>query len=407
MRIAIHDYAGFPFPLELSSELSKKGHDVLHLFTYASGGPKASFEERQTDRLKIVNIRTKRVEKDNFLKRWMQERHYGSLAINELAAWQPDFILSGNTPLEAQRKIGAWAKERAIPFVYWLHDLLSIAARSIIHRCNRTLSRFVYTYLNKLEIDTLRKANHIVSISDDFIPVLNQWEIPPHRISLIPNWGPIERIPVLPRKNWFSKRYGLDEHFVVLYAGTLGKKQGIQLIADAVDRLAGERDIRFVVATDPRGHRFLERRLPGKALPNLLKLPLQPSPHYPYLLASADVLLVTLDASAGKYCVPSKLWSAYCAQRPSIVAVDRRNLSARMTRQINAGIVVAPGSADECIAAIKELKSDRTLGGMMGNNARRYAVTHFPISRIANAFEKIVHQVVSDCTFPPIGFVQK
>lgn len=393
MRIAIHDYAGFPFPFELSSELSKRGHRVLHLFTQASGGPKASFEARQTNTLRIVNINTEGVEKDKLLKRWIQERHYGNLAIKILDRWRPDVLISGNTPLEAQKKILGWAKEHFVPSVFWLHDLLSIAARCILSGFNRALGCIVYYYLSKIEIGALSQADHIVSISDDFMPILNRWNIAPQKISIIPNWGPIEQISVLPRRNWFSARHGLDNRFVLLYSGTLGKKQDLRLIADVAAKLDDVHEVVFVVATDSRGHRLLDRRLSKKVLGNLLKLPLQPSPLYPYLLASSDAALVTLDASAGRYCVPSKLWSVFCAQKPSIVAVDQQNLSARVTRDIRAGIVISPGSADECIAAIKKLNRDQPLRMAMGKKARQYAERHFPISRIADEFEAIIYRV--------------
>ena len=256
MRIAVHDYAGFSFPLEMSSELSKRGHNVLHLFTEASGGPKDSFKGRNHQNLKIINVDSDSVDKDNFLKRWLQERRYGDLAINELGKWQPDVVISGNTPLEAQKKIIRWADNHAVPSVFWLHDLLSIAARSVISDINRTLGCLVYNYLNKIEFNTLLHADHIVSITDDFIPFLNQWNIDPSKVSVIPNWGSIEQIPVLPRNNKFSNQYGLNEKFVILYCGTLGRKQGIQLIVDTAAGLMDENEILFVVATDERGHRL-------------------------------------------------------------------------------------------------------------------------------------------------------
>ncbi|MBC2710764.1 MAG: glycosyltransferase family 4 protein [Desulfosarcina sp.] len=394
MRIAVHDYAGFSFPLELSNELSKRGYDILHLFTEASGGPKASFKARGNGKLQIVNIDIDSVEKDNFLKRWLQERRYGDLAVNKLNKWQPDVIISTNTPLEAQKRIMSWAGKHVIPSVFWLQDLLSIAARSIISNVSQILGNLAYNYLNKIEIDTLSKANHIVAITDDFIPFLNQWNIDPAKISIIPNWGPIEQIPVLPRINRFSGHYGLNEKFVILYSGTLGKKQDIQLIADTAANLADDNEILFVIATDTRGHNLLKQQLAEKDLPNLLRLPLQPSHLYPYLLASSDVSLVTLEASASTYCVPSKLWSAYCAQKSSIVAVDKRNFCARITKEIHAGIVVPPGSVDECFTAIKKLKNDESLRANMGINARRYAETYFPISQITDAFETILRQIV-------------
>jgi glycosyltransferase involved in cell wall biosynthesis len=396
MRIAIHDYAGFPFPLELSSELSKRRHHVLHLFSESSGGPKASFKNRGDGQLRIVNIGGDRVEKDNYLKRWFQERRYGDLAVKALDKWQPDIVISANTPLEAQQKIIHWAGRRSIPSIFWLQDLLSVAAKSIISKVSRPLGQLLYTCFNKIEADTLARADHIVSITDDFIPFLKQWNIDPAKISVIPNWGPIEQIPVLARNNRWSEYYGLNEKFVVLYAGTLGKKQNIQLIADVTATLAADDAIRVVVATDQRGQQLLMQQLSHRKLKNLINLPLQPSHLYPYLLASSDVSLVTLEKSAGRYCVPSKLWAAYCAQKPSIVAVDQHNVSARVTESIHAGIVVPPGSVTACITAIRQLKKNQALRASMGKNARQYAERHFPISPIADTFEKKILQVMAN-----------
>lgn len=395
MRIAIHDYAGFSFSFALSWELSRRGHRVMHLFTQASGGPKASCDQFQNENLQIINIGKHIVDKDNLLKRWVQERRYGNFAVHQLNQWQPDVVISGNTPLEAQKKIMSWASNRTIPSIFWLHDLLSVAAGSILSRINRTFGHLAFKYLNNLEIGSLNQSSHIVSISDDFSFYLNRWNIDGTKVSVIPNWGPIEQIPVLARNNEFSEFHGLNGKFVLLYAGTLGKKQDISLIANIATNLADDDEIKLVVATDERGHRLLEQAFVQPMHPNLLRLPLQSSNNYPYLLASANATLVTLEPAAGKYCVPSKLWSAYCAQRPSIIAVDRLNLSARITERINAGIVVPPGAAGQCIAALKKLKTHPSICFEMGKNARRYAETHFPINHIADKFEIIIERVVN------------
>lgn len=393
MRIAVHDYAGFAFPLDLSIELSRRGHDVLHVFSEASGGPKASFGEEHHRHLQIANIGIERVEKDHLLKRWLQERRYGDLAIRELDKWHPDVVISGNTPLEAQKKIIDWAGHCSVPSVFWLQDLLSIAARSIISKVSRTLAHFVYAYLKRIEKGALTAAKHIVAITDDFLPYLNQWRIDPAKVSIIPNWGPILRIPVLPRNNHFSECHGLSEKFVILYCGTLGKKQGIKFIVDTASGLVDDPRCLFVVATDDRGHKLFNDQLAGRKLANLVQMPLQSSRLYPYLLAASDVSLITMEASAGSYCVPSKIWSAFCAQKPCIVAADTSNLCARITATEHAGMVVPPGSVESCITAIRRLKKNHPLCMSMGLNARRYAERHFPISNIADAFESIVRQI--------------
>jgi len=394
MRIAIHDYAGFAFPFDLSCELSKRGGNVLHLFTGASGGPKAAFEKTGFRDPEICNIYCKLIDKDNLIKRLIQEIWYGNLVIKKLEKWRPDIVISGNTPLVAQNKIMGWAVKNAVPTVFWLQDLLSIAAKSIISNVSRPIGKFVYWYLNIIEIETLKKANHIVAITDDFIPFLKKWNIDPVKVSIIKNWGPIEQIPVKNKKNNFSVKYNIDQKFVVLHSGTLGKKQNFRLIVDTAKQLVNDDDIMFVVATDCRGKKLLNKNIAEKKLKNILILPLQTTQIYPYLLASSDVSLVTMEFSAGTYCVPSKTWSGFCAQKPSIIAVDKENLCARITQGADAGIVIPPGSVDECVKSIKKLKNHKSLRIKMGRNARKYAEKNFPISKIANAFEDIIFKVL-------------
>ncbi len=393
MRIAIHDYAGFSFPLELSCEMARRGHHVLHLFSEASGGPKALNDHRQERGLQVINIGHNRINKDNLFKRWVQERQYGNHAVTQLQQWRPKVIISGNTPLEAQKKIIDWASASTVPSIFWLQDLLSVAAGSILSKISKVMGYLVFRYLCNLEIGALNKASHIVSISDDFYMYLNRWNIEHAKVSVIPNWGPIEQIPVLPRRNTFSQRHGLNDKFVVLYAGTLGKKQSTRLIAEAAAQLSADAEIRFVVATDRRGHDLLNRQIGSRRPKNLVRLPLQPTTLYPYLLASADACLVSMDRNAGSYCVPSKLWSAFCAQKASVVAVDSANYCARITAGIGAGITVPPGSVIDCVAAIRKLKTNPGLALTMGRNAREYAEQHFPIARIADTFEAILYRV--------------
>ena len=99
MRIAIHDYAGFSFPLALSGEMARRGHQVLHLFSEASGGPKALTSHLPEGALQVINVGHHRINKDNLFKRWAQERQYGNHAVTQLHQWRPNVIISGSTPL--------------------------------------------------------------------------------------------------------------------------------------------------------------------------------------------------------------------------------------------------------------------------------------------------------------------
>ena len=114
-KILINDYCGYPFQLDLSFELAKRGHDVCVTFTNASGGPKA-FSDHADKNLNFINIEMPLVEKQNFFKRWFQEKKYGLEAIKVIEKFMPDIVLSADTPLSAQRLISQYCKNNNIIF---------------------------------------------------------------------------------------------------------------------------------------------------------------------------------------------------------------------------------------------------------------------------------------------------
>lgn len=133
MKIVIHDYAGHPFQIDLSRELSRKGYVVYHLYTNASGGPKGGLSEKN-ENLKIINVDSTKIEKQNFIKRRTQEIQYGKSVVNVLKEIKPDIVISANTPLDAQKKIMKWCDSESIKFIFWLQDIISIAAESILKK---------------------------------------------------------------------------------------------------------------------------------------------------------------------------------------------------------------------------------------------------------------------------------
>ena len=394
MNIAINDYGGFPFPFDLSRELVRRGHQVRHSYSMSSGGPISVPQSSLQNGLEIQGLGIGPANKDDLLKRWYQELRYGREFVEKLDQRPPKLILSANTPLVAQHKIIKWSRQRHIPFVFWLQDLLSIAARSILYKRFGPLSWPICKYFENIERYALRKSDYIVAITESFIPFLEKCKINARKISIIHNWSPIGDIPELPRKNDFSTKYQLNEKFVVLYAGTLGLKQNPKLIVQAARAFVEDKSIVFVVATDERGQNYLRKEMGFINLPNLLMLQLQPISVLPYMLASADILLSVLGNSASSFCVPSKVWSGFCAARPSLLVMPKSNLAARILTDIRAGVVVSPGRVDGVVRAVKSLKEEAPLREHMARNARRYAEKKFAISKIADSFENIFQRTL-------------
>jgi len=392
MKILINDYCGYSFQLDLSYNLVKKGHSVYVTFTNSSGGPKA-FTNFTDNNLNFINIEMPLVEKHNFFKRWFQESNYGIKVIKVIARIRPDIVISANTPLAAQRQIVSFCNEEGIKFVFWLQDIISIAAKSILSKRLGIIGKLIGFVFKQIEKNALKKSDHIITIADDFVSKIEKWGINKKSVTVIPNWSPIEKIPLLPKVNDFSKKYEIDNKFVILYSGTMGFKHNPFVISNAAEKLLNQKDLVFVVVTDGMGMEYLQTEKETKNLDNLILLPLQPFELLPQILSSGDILLVLLEQDAGMFSVPSKVWSGYCAGRTSLLVISEENLAAKITKEINAGIVISNDQTNRLTETILYLKDNPDICNEYGQNARKFAEENFGIEKIGNSFETILNNL--------------
>ena len=393
MKILLHDYHGTPHHFALSKELAQRGYKVYHFYNAEEGGPKADFSVDQSSNLFVFGIRDIRVKKDSLFKRYSQENKYGNEIKRLLLKYRPDILITANTPTDADYKLLSSAKSLHIPIIFWLKDLRGKAAHSILSKKYKILGEIIGRYYLRKERSLLKYSDHIVSLTEDFLKDLNSWGIW-NNVSVIPDWTPIKDFPVLPKDNAFSIGHNIHQSFNIIYSGTLGFKHRPELIWELAQKLKVHDDIKLVVISEGFGADFLREKQKASGNKTLVILPFQEYNKLPMALASADVLLVTLEKDAGEYCVPSKVWTGFCTARPSLLVVPPNNLAARVTKKINAGFVV-DDSVENIVEKILQLKRNKLLREEMGRNARAYAEAHFRIDKIADEFETIIEKVLN------------
>jgi colanic acid biosynthesis glycosyl transferase WcaI len=135
---------------------------------------------------------------------------------------------------------------------------------------------------------------------------LRRFGVAENRLCLFPNWVDTDAIRPLPTPSVLRRKLGLAEHHVVaLYAGSMGEKQGLEVLADVAERLRAHPEIRLVLCGAGAARPRLERRLAGGA--NVIMLPLQPEARLNALLNVADIHLLPQRAEAEAFALPSKL----------------------------------------------------------------------------------------------------
>ena len=395
MKILVHDWSGHPFPVQLSRELAKRGHEVLHVFAAFFQTPKGALTKRSDDpqRFSIQGVElSEPYAKYSYLRRHQQDKKYGRILAKEIRELCPDVVISGNASLDAQFPLQNECRKLNIPFVFWVQDYYSVA----IHKFVKTpfVGSIASWYYGKLEGKLLRKSDAVVLISEDFMEETDKWNVPQHRTHVIPNWAPLDEMPVVPKKNQWAYKQGIDKTFNIIYSGTLGLKHNPQLLVNLAKHFQKYSHVRIVVISEGLGADYLLDKKRKENLDNMILLGFQAFEELPNTLGTADILVALLKKEAGHFSVPSKVLSYLCAGRALLLSVPSENLSSRIIKTNNAGVVLEPDDMQGFIDSAERMMNDTSLRETLANNARIYAEQHFKIETITNRFENIIHSIV-------------
>lgn len=389
MHILIHDYAGHPFTVQLSRGLAASGHRVTHAYFSADAGPKGqmSHTEDDPDTLTLQPIGADiDYSKTNLFKRRAGDIAYGKRIAQLVTDTDFDIVMSGNTPTETQDLLVRACTRAGVPFVYWCQDFYSIATSRLLREKLPVLGSLVGAWYRFLERRQMQRAAHVLHITEEFCKQTDRWGIGRDKVSVIPNWGVLAEIDVMPRDNAWSRAQDLPDGPRLIYSGTLALKHNPELL-HALARGTPEAEV-LVVSTGV-GADMLRGKAAAGAVGNLRVLPLQPFEDFPQVLGAADVLLAVIERSAGEFSVPSKTLSYLCAGRPIVLAAPRDNLAAQIVAQTGAGTVVDPEDIDGFVAAVGHYVQNPDRAEAAGKAGRAYAETHFELSGIVQRFEDL------------------
>lgn len=392
MKILIHDYAGHPFQVHLSRHLARRGHTVTHMYFVDNHGPKGSFvrQENDSDSLSFHGVTLgKPVKQTALIRRRFGDVRYGQMVARWIYRECPQVVLCGNTPVESQTAIIKACKYTNAQFVYWVQDVYGVAMKNLLEKQLGLIGSLAGRYFQWMDHRQFRDSDAIVAITEGFVPEIAPWT--QANISIIENWASLEEIPVRAKYNAWAHAHELKHKFTFLYSGTLGRKHNPMLLLKLA-KTCGTDQVMAVV-----GQGVGQQRLEAieKKPESLRLLPLQPVEQLADVLATADVLVATIEADAGQFAVPSKIQSYLCAGRPILLAAPKINLAARTVERANAGIVVAPGDEAGFLAAAQQLAEDGELRARLGANGRAYAERTFDLGRIADRFERVLTGAVT------------
>jgi colanic acid biosynthesis glycosyl transferase WcaI len=236
--------------------------------------------------------------------------------------------------------------------------------------------------------------DRVSAISDRMVDRLCAKGVDASRRILFPNWVDTGEIYPLAGPSSFRRELGITESTVVaLYSGSMGKKQGLDLLVDAARKLTHRPDLRFVFCGEGPGRQISVDI--ARALPNVSLLPVQPADRLNDLLNLADIHLLPQLSATADLVMPSKLTGMMASGR-AIVATAHPGTQLFGALE-GRGVVTPPGDLDSFVSTLLQLADDPSLRDRLGQEARRYAVSHLSRDEILHRFEQ---SMLSACGIP-------
>ena len=242
--------------------------------------------------------------------------------------------------------------------------------------------------LRAVESVALRLADGVVVIHAGFTKDLTEdLGVDVRRVREIRNWTHVPSPdPSASAAFRDAHRWGSDE-VVVLHAGNMGYKQGLENVVAAAELAArsGSR-ARFVLLGDGNQRARLEAT--GAGVRTLEFLHPVGEEEFPAALGAADVLLVNERPGVAHMAVPSKLTSYFRSGKPILAATDAAGFTAGELAASGAGVCVPADRPDLLLSEAIRLGSDGVVAAELGEAGRRYCDTLLSAEAALDRYER-------------------
>jgi colanic acid biosynthesis glycosyl transferase WcaI len=367
-----------PYSAGLARELAARGirSRVISSFPHYPqwafrGGQPPRAEIRDEDGVRVVRRRHRLPRRPGGVARALSELSFGLAAVATRFG-RPDVVVLVSPALISTAV--ALLKTRIVtrrPVVVWVQDLYTLGLRELGDQAPGRAERAVAL----IERWCLRSADRVVVIHERFRDtVIEELGVSPDSVSVVRNWSHLEDAPPADRElARTALGWGVDD-YVVLHAGNMGVKQGLENVVDAA-RLAADRAsaVRFVLLGDGNQRQKLADL--GKDVANFVMIDSLPDDEFRRALGAADALLVNERAGVAGMAVPSKLTSYFSTGLPVIAATDPGSVTESEILLAHAGPVVPAGDPEALLHAAELLAEAPVEAARYGESGRRFRAT--------------------------------
>lgn len=392
-----------PYTAGLAEHLAARGDNVTVItglphypeWRIAPGTPRSLFQAERLGAVEVVRAAHYVPGKQDAFRRAVYEGTFGltGLVANSRLA-RPDAVLGIVPSLSGGVLARLIAGYRGAPYGILFQDLMGQAARQSGIAGGGTVARATAA----AERWAVGRAKALGVVATGFIPYLESLGISGDRINHVPNWT-VLAAPDLTIEETRARFGWTDGRQVVLHAGNIGLKQGLEQVVEAARLAERQGDpVRFVLSGG--GSQTPAIRAAAHNFTNVSFLGVQPDGLHASLLAAADVLLLSELPTQADMSLPSKLTSYFAAGRPIVAAVPLDGGSSAELKRSMAGIVVPPGQPEALLDALARLRREPALAAELAAAGPVYAEAHTTAHACLEQGAALIDQIAAGSTSP-------
>lgn len=346
-----------------------------------------------TERHNAVDIRRVRhyvPKRQSAIRRTLYEASFLGCLLR--APWRtgPDAVIGVIPSLSGGIAARAISRVAKAPYGIIVQDLSGQAARQSGIAGGSAIARVT----TALEGAVCRRATRIAIVAPAFRGPLEAMGVRPEAIAEARNWSHIPG-PTADRSRTRQELGWAPNEFIVLHAGNMGLKQGLEHLIAAARLAHGEHpSLRFVLMGDGNQRQTLVQLAQG--LGNVTFLDSVDAESFPNALAAADLLLIHERSSVMDMSLPSKLTSYFMAGQPVLAAVNPEGATAQELEHAGAAVIVPAGDPLALLRAIIELEDNparrRTLAERGSAYAREQLSAEASTTALSRFMQGVIHE---------------
>ena len=383
---------------ELAEGLKKRGHNVWVVTSYPKHYLPKEFQERVFDEfheengVKIIRVKILPLRKVNFIIRVISQLLLPFLFFRKIKEYVNalDAAIVYSPPLPLALIGGMVKRKYGAKFILNLQDIFPQNAidLGVLKGWKHKPAIWVF---ERIERKVYKTADRITFHSEGGRRFLIEKKgVPEEKIVTIHNWVDIALYQNLTKNISFRKQWGLENKFLILFAGIIGPAQGMEFIADVAQKISDMKDIIFLLVGDGMEKEKIEKLIKKYDLKNMIIKPFVSKEEYPYLIKDADVGLVCLSSNNKTSFVPGKFLGYMAAAKPVLAFLNKESDGFALIEKAKCGYATTSEDVNLATKLVKQVYVQRDKLKEIGENGFKYANENLALDVIMIKIEALI-----------------